>query len=177
MHRIHDAALPDRLGSNDVMVAILNWPEDQRRVAELVLAGKPRLLLVAADASPPDDWDGLTDWIRLPADYEDIRLRAAVLQRRVQRRPHPRLDDFGVVWRGDLWVALSPLEARLLTPLLERPCSVFSRRRLARDVWPDGVSTDRVVDSYVKRLRQRIPPLGLEIHTVRQRGYFLAVDS
>jgi hypothetical protein len=177
MHRINDAALPDRLGAGDATVAIVNWPQDRELVADLARKGTPKLLLVAAEANPPDDWDRLTDWIRLPAGYDDIRMRAAVLQRRAQRRPHPSIDDFGVVWRGDSWVALSPVEARLLSPLLASPGRVMSRRNLVGAAWPDGIASERVVDSYVKRLRHRIPPLGLAIHTVRQRGYFLAVDS
>ncbi|MET0276415.1 MAG: helix-turn-helix domain-containing protein, partial [Acidimicrobiia bacterium] len=50
-------------------------------------------------------------------------------------------------------------------------------RQLARSVWPDGVGNDRVVDTYVRRLRLRIPAVGLSIHTVRQRGYFLAIEG
>ncbi len=177
MHRLDDAASPDRLDSTDVTVAIVDWPDERERAAALTHAGTPKLLLVAEGVSPPDDWDGLTDWIRLPADPQDIWARVAALQRRARRRPPPRLDEFGVVWRGRHWVALAPVEARVVAPLLERPGEVFSRRQLARLVWPEGVSNDRVVDSYVKRLRRRISPVGLSIHTVRQRGYFLAIDA
>lgn len=176
MSRIDTDRVSD-LGSADATVAMLHWPDDGERAETLTRAGAPVLLLVAEGVSPPDDWDGLTDWIRLPADPEDIWTRVIALQRRARRRPAPRLDDFGVIWHGRAWVALSPVEARLVAPMLERPGEVLSRRQLARAVWPDGVGNDRVVDTYVRRLRQRIPAVGLSIHTVRQRGYFLAIEG
>ena len=177
MERIDDATLPNRFAPGDVHVAILYWPEEHALATDLSHAGAPKLLLVAPSAPPPGDWDVLTDWIRLPAEPREIQIRAEVLRRRAHRRPHPHLDDSDLAWRGDVWVALSPVEARLLAPLLERPGRVFSRRQLSQIVWPDGISSDRAVDSYVRRLRRRIPELGLAIHTVHKRGYFLAVTA
>ena len=47
-------------------VAVVRWPsgEDERR--RLAAAGLPRLLLVAGDHAPPDEWAGLEDWLREP---------------------------------------------------------------------------------------------------------------
>jgi hypothetical protein len=158
----------------DVVVEILQWPQDSDREAVLASEGQPRLLLVAPDASPPSDWDRLVDWIRLPASHADILARVAMLQRRVGRRPTPRIDDLNMLWRGSDWVALPPTEARLLVPLLDQAGTVLSRRILAA-AWPSGVRDIRTVDTYVGRLRSRIDPLGLVIHTVRSRGYFLEI--
>jgi DNA-binding winged helix-turn-helix (wHTH) protein len=73
-------------------------------------------------------------------------------------------------------VSLAPIEARILTVLLEKPDCVFSRERLERSAWPDRVTNAHALTAYIKRLRRRIEPLGLAIRTVRQRGYFLEID-
>ena len=49
-------------------IPILNWPEDAETNEVLADERRPRLLLVAAGADPPVDLDGLSDWVRRPAD-------------------------------------------------------------------------------------------------------------
>ena len=154
-------------------VAILAWPDEADEAPERGRAGQPRLLLVASDAEPPADWDGLTDWVRLPVDDRDLCARVAALQRLATRAPSPVLDEFDVLWRGDRWVALAPVEARILEALLARCGSVVGRRELGAAVWPDGVPGTRAVDARLRRLRDRVEPLGLRIHNVRRRGLLL----
>jgi hypothetical protein len=159
-----------------VAVEIVRWPEEIDRASALAGEGRLRLLLVAPAATPPGHWDPAMDWIRLPADDEDIWRRVAGLQRRVEQRPSPRLDDWGVLWREPAWVSLAPTEARILAILLEKPGRVCSRERLARTAWPDGPAGEHGLNAYIKRVRRRILPLDVAIHTVRRRGYFLEVD-
>ena len=83
----------------------------------------------------------------------------------------PVLDEFGVLWRGDDWVALSPIAARLVSAFLTAPGRVLDRRTLGRAGWPDGVPNERSVDSRIKVLRRRVAPLGVRIFTVRGHGY------
>ena len=156
-------------------VAILAWPEQAEEAAECGRTGVPRLLLVASDAEPPADWDGLTDWVRLPVDDRDLCARVAALQRLAARTPAPRLDEFDVLWRGDRWAALAPIEARLVAVLLARCGDVVSQRDLGVAAWPDGVPGTRAVDARLRRLRDRVEPLGLRIHNVRRRGLLLEV--
>jgi hypothetical protein len=158
-------------------VAILAWPEQADEAAECGRAGRPRLLLVAPDAEPPADWDGFTDWVRLPVDDRDLCARVAALQRLASRAPAPVLDEFDVLWRGDRWTALAPIEARIVEVLLARCGSVVSRRDLAAAAWPDGMPGTRAVDARLRRLRDRVEPLGLQIHNVRRRGLMLEVTE
>jgi two-component system OmpR family response regulator len=158
-------------------VAILAWPEEAERAAALARAGQPRLLLVGADDEPPGDWDDLTDWVRLPVDDRDLCVRVAALQRLGARPPEPTLDEFDVLWRGDRWVALAPIEARLLDALLAECGAVVSRCDLGSAAWPGGVPGARAVDARLRRLRSRIAPLGLAIHNVHRRGLMLEVGS
>jgi two-component system phosphate regulon response regulator PhoB len=71
-------------------------------------------------------------------------------------------------------LALTATEFRLLEFLMSRPGVVFSREQLLDAVWGhDRAVTDRTVDVYVLRLRQKIePPEGPSfIRSVRGFGY------
>ena len=59
--------------------------------------------------------------------------------------------------------------------LLDRFGAVVTRDTLADRAWPRGVPTRNALDVHVLRLRRRIAPLGLEIRTVRSRGYLMQV--
>ncbi len=71
-------------------------------------------------------------------------------------------------------LALTATEFRLLEFLMRRPGVVFSREQLLNAVWgQDRAITDRAVDVYVLRLRQKIerdPAAPVLIHSVRGFG-------
>jgi hypothetical protein len=156
-------------------VAVVHWPRESTRAAELARIGAPRVLLVAADAEPPLDADGLCEWVRVPPDERDLQRRIVELRSRASTA-RPILGDHGVLWRGVQWVALSPIEARLAAALVGRPGRVLSRARLERIGWPDGAPNGRAVDSRIKMLRGRIGPVGVRIHTVRGQGYLAEIQ-
>ncbi len=83
----------------------------------------------------------------------------------------PTLDEYGLLWQGTVWIALSPTEARLIEAFLADPGKVLSRRALGQAGWPQGVPNDRAVDSRIKALRKRLAPFAVTIHTVRGHGY------
>ena len=72
-------------------------------------------------------------------------------------------------------IALTATEFRLLEFLMSRPGVVFSREQLLNAVWgQDRAITDRTVDVYILRLRQKIerdPAAPRLIHSVRGFGY------
>jgi DNA-binding response OmpR family regulator len=72
-------------------------------------------------------------------------------------------------------LALTATEFRLLEFLMRRPGVVFSREQLLNSVWgQDRAITDRAVDVYVLRLRQKIerdPTAPVMIHSIRGFGY------
>ena len=158
-------------------VAILAWPEHADVAAACGRRGQPRLLLVAPEAEPPDDWDDLTDWVRLPVDERDLCARVAALQRLASPMPEPELDEFDVLRRGGHWTALAPIEARIFEVLLARCGTVVSRRDLGAAAWPAGMPNTRALDGRLRRLRDRVEPLGLRVHNVRRRGLLLEVGE
>lgn len=156
-------------------VAMVRWPGDEERLADLRAEGQPRLLLVEGDAAPPLPADELEDWIRVPAPDVDVRTRLEVLERRYRSRgrQRPELDEDGVLRVGREWVSLPPVDHRLAAALVERFGAVVSREALARAGWPGGAPARNALDVHILRLRRRLAPVGLAIRTVRSRGYAL----
>lgn len=156
-------------------VELVNWPVDDERRRTLRDLGQPCLLLVAEGAPAPLALALEEDWIRVPAAETDIQARLDNLARRLDRATGvaPLLDGDGLLWVGDNWVSLPPVEARLAAALLTRFRLVVSRDGLARAGWPDGAPGRNALDVHVLRLRRRVAPLKLVIRTVRSRGYLL----
>lgn len=152
-------------------VELVYWPAEHERRVELDRNSRPRLLLVHKDAPAPTTVDPIEDWIRLPADEQDLQVRVETLSRRTSAAP--TLDGDGVLRHGSSWTALPPIEARLTATLLERFGKVVSRDILLGRGWPDEEPKRNVLDVHVLRLRRRLEPLGLTIRTVRKRGYVL----
>jgi DNA-binding response OmpR family regulator len=157
-------------------VVLVRWPEEDSRLQQLREAGSPRLLLLNDEAAPPESADCLEDWIRLPADDRDVRARVARLaSRAATEQPAPHVDGDGLMRYGGRWVALSPVEGVLAATLVDRFGAVVGRDTLARRAWPDGTPTRNALDVHMLRLRRRIASLGVEVRTVRSRGYLMQV--
>jgi DNA-binding winged helix-turn-helix (wHTH) protein len=156
-------------------VAVVRWPAERDRLERLRAEGAPRLVLVEAEEPPPPSWDPLEDWIRVPAPEADVRRRAETLRRRAEPPDGvlPVLDEDGLLWVDGRWVAIPPVEARLLDALLDRFGAVVSRDTLGRAGWAAGAPRRNALDVHILRLRRRLEPLGLAVRTVRSRGYLL----
>jgi two-component system, OmpR family, response regulator len=155
-------------------VVLVRWPEEDARLQQLRANGAPRLLLLNGESAPPDLTDCLEDWIRLPADDRDVRARVAALSSRATTdQPAPQVDGDGLLRNRGSWVALSPVESSLAATLVDRFGAVVGRDTLSRRAWPSGAPTRNALDVHMLRLRRRIASLGLEIRTVRSRGYLM----
>lgn len=154
-------------------VRILHWPEQSHQLDQYRAQGVPRLLLVAPTAPPPHCVDQLEDWIRTPADPQDVRARQAALQLRAAPRD-PMLDHHGILHFADQAVPLGQGEAALVAALLSSYRATVSREDLTERMWPAGEMPRRnALDVRVLRLRRRLAPLGLVIKTVWGKGYML----
>jgi DNA-binding response OmpR family regulator len=156
-------------------VVLVRWPSEAERRERLREEGTARLLLVEAGEVPPRPDDCAEDWIRVPADDVDVRLRIEGLRLRAsQHSPDaPDLDGDGVLRFGSAWVSLPPVEARLARALVDRFGAVVGREALGRAGWPDGAPGRNALDVHVLRLRRRLAAVDLCIKTVRSRGYLL----
>lgn len=135
---------------------------------------------------------GADDYVTKPFSVRELMLRIkAILRRDVTRdagtaagaaakpvkpvRHHGRISidrDRHRVEVDGAEVALTALEFKLLTTLVERQGRVQTREMLLSDVW--GIDADietRAVDANVKRLRRKLGSAGESLETVRGVGY------
>ena len=160
-------------------VTLVRWPAEDERRSRLRDDHRPRLLLVDSDSAPPVPTDDLEDWIRIPANEQDVQVRLHTLERRASARLAflPELDSSGVVHVGGQWASLPPVEARIVARMLADWGQVVGREDLADAGWPAGAPGRNALDVHVLRLRRRIAPIGLVIRTVRSRGYVLELAA
>ena len=172
---ILDIMLPDSDGL-EICKAIRKHPD---------LANTPVIFLTAR-ATETDRIVGLelgaNDYIVKPFFVRELFARIKI-QFRGQAQPVRTLKAGGleldrnacrVFLRGGE-LTLTATEFRLLEFLMTRPGIVFSREQLLNSVWGhDRAVTDRTVDVYVLRLRQKVetdPTNPLFIRSVRGFGY------
>jgi DNA-binding response OmpR family regulator len=170
-----DIMLPDSDGL-DICKSIRQHPE---------LAHIPVIFLTAR-ASETDRIVGLelgaNDYIVKPFFVRElvarikIQFRGQTSATRVLKASSLELDRSSCEVRlGGSLLTLTATEFRLLEFLMSRPGVVFSREQLLDAVWGhDRAVTDRTVDVYILRLRQKIeadPANPLMIRSVRGFGY------
>ena len=126
---------------------------------------------------------GADDYVTKPFSVRELILRIKAVLKRGQKK-----EDVVEVERqfGDLsidveshevhvnndQIDLTALEFRLLRQLVDRRGRVQSRDQLLSDVW--GYSTEvttRTVDTHIKRLREKLGPMGKYVQTIRGVGY------
>ncbi len=106
---------------------------------------------------------GADDYVCKPFSPREVMARVRALVRRADGRTVAAAlpwavdeEALRIAWRGQ-WLALTPLEFRMLRLLLSYPGRVFSRAQLLDVAHADlrDVS-DRAIDSHIKNLRKKI---------------------
>jgi len=91
------------------------------------------------------------------------------------------LGDYTVYWErqeathGEERIFLTTKESNLLKLFVQSSGKVLSREAILERVWSDTFITDRTIDSHVKELRKKIPPLVTLLKTVYGSGYRLDI--
>jgi two-component system phosphate regulon response regulator PhoB len=152
-----------------------------------LLSSIPIIILTAKD----DEVDrvvgfelGADDYVTKPFSVRELILRVkAVLKRGEINKPElveveRQFGDLSIdvdsheVHVNNELVVLTALEFKLLKQLVDRRGRVQSRDQLLSDVW--GYSsevTTRTVDTHIKRLREKLGPMGKYVQTIRGIGY------
>ena len=151
-------------------VAIVRWPKDAQRRTEFASRRMPCLWLVEPDAEPPviEAWE---DWVRLPAEEQDVLART----RSLGRFCRPVLLDDAILRNSLGSVALPLAEAVVVHTLLEGDGRLVARQEVEIALWPDGPPSSRALDDLIYRLRRRLQPLHLNVFSERGRGFVLGV--
>ncbi len=160
-------------GHDEVSVAVLQWPEEAQLLEHFVALGLPRLLVIDDRAEPPVVTDTLEDWIRESADDRDREARVATLRRRGGHVIVPVFDGMSRLGFGGVWAALSPIEYRLATELVDHFRRIVSDKELTARAWADSPPQPNALRVHLTRLRRRLEPLGLEILTIRSQGHIM----
>ncbi len=176
---ILDLMLPDLPGT-DVCRRLRN-DETTREIPVLMLTarGEETDRVVGFEA-------GADDYVVKPFSVRELMLRVRALLRRRGSTSEPIQEEisFGrllvnipaceVAVDGEP-VQLTALEFRLLKTLFVRRGRAQSREVLLADVW--DITADvmtRTVDTHIKRLREKLGPVGAYIETLRGIGYRFA---
>ena len=127
---------------------------------------------------------GADDFVMKPFNNE-------VLRARVKRRlsggggiapgEETTLGDCIVQWerqevlRGKQRIPLTAKEIGMLRLFVENQGRVLTRETILDRVWSEHYITDRTIDSHIKELRKKIPPLVKMLKTVYGSGYRLDI--
>lgn len=164
----------DRALHGGAAVAVVAWPDDAEVLEQLRRLGLPRLLILGADAAPATTVDALEDWIRLPASDDDVRVRLRALREHAEHEPmRPVLADDGRLVFEGAWVALSATDERLARCLVDSFLSPVREADIVAAVWPGEHPSPGTIRPRISRVRRRLAAIGLDIATVRGRGYVL----
>jgi two-component system, OmpR family, alkaline phosphatase synthesis response regulator PhoP len=181
-----------RLVVLDLMIPEIDGFAVIRRAREL---GDVPILILSARGAVGDRIQGLSegadDYLPKPFSPAELVLRVKTILRRSEKAPPIAATGPGeVLALGDLVldpgrhrvtvggedVAASSVELRLLAALLDADGRVLSRVQLLDAVYgeAEGDVTDRAIDQYVKRLREKLgdgPAAPRYVETVRGTGY------
>ena len=129
---------------------------------------------------------GADDYVTKPFSVRELILRVkAVLKRGSKKKEivevvrqfgDLKIDvDSHEVHVDDAKINLTALEFRLLRQLVDTRGRVQSRDQLLSEVWGYSAEvTTRTVDTHVKRLREKLGPMGKYVQTIRGVGYKFA---
>ena len=175
---------PDLMLLDIVLPEVDGWDICREIRSDPEFKGLP-IIFLTARGSETDRILGLelggNDYITKPFSIRElvarikVQFRGSLEPRRVLRGGGVVLDrtSFTVQMRGKP-LSVTATEFRLLEFLMSRPGVVFSRSQLLDAVWGNQAITDRAVDVYVLRLRQKLEPDPVRpqlIHSVRGFGY------
>ncbi|MBZ5585039.1 MAG: response regulator transcription factor [Acidobacteriia bacterium] len=159
-----------------------------RRIRQDPEIGSVPIIFLTARGSESDRVVGLelgaNDYMVKPFFVRELVARIRLQFRQIQAAPGAVLLRAGgvelnrsrcEVLRNGKPVPLTATEFRVLEYLMGRPGIVFSRGQLLDAVWGgDHAITDRAIDVYILRLRQKLES-GL-IHSVRGFGYMFEAE-
>jgi len=170
-----DLGLPQRPG----LEVLRNWRNRGRDFPVLVLTARDAWHEKVAGFEA-----GADDYLAKPFHVEELCARLGALIRRAHAQPAGvvaapglRLDEGRQsVFRGDMEIALTGIEFRLLRYFMLHPGQVLSKSHLVEHLYDSDTDRDsNVIEVYINHLRKKLGPDS--ITTRRNQGYvFGALD-
>ena len=125
---------------------------------------------------------GADDFVVKPFNKEVLKTRVKKRLSGVSRDSVgeiTEMGEFAIHWErheaihGEEHIPLTTKEIGLLKLFVENEGKLLSRSAILERVWADTYITDRTVDSHVKELRKKLPPLTKFLKTIYGSGYRL----
>jgi two-component system response regulator ResD len=129
---------------------------------------------------------GADDYITKPFSARELVARSRAVLRTTQATPPANnvLDsgslsvdlDARTAWLSGQELFLTATEFNLLAQFVRHPGRLLSRKELGAELWPGEKEGRRIIDVYIRRLRQKIefdPSHPLKLITCRGDGYML----
>jgi len=186
------AATPPDLLVLDVMLPQVDGLEICRSVRANAATAAIPIIMLTARGDEAERIVGLEmgadDYIAKPFSPNELVARVRALLRRAHREPSAAAPPSSAIAYGAIILdpdrhtvsidgvpaTLTAKEFLLLSYLLAHRGRVLSRDTLLTDVWGYRYTGGtRTVDVHVRRLREKLPPLGDALVTVKQFGYKL----
>ncbi|MEX0269563.1 response regulator transcription factor [Leptolyngbyaceae cyanobacterium UHCC 1019] len=178
----------------DLMLPEMNGLEVCTQIRQSGASKDPYVMMLTAKGEEIDRIIGFStgadDYLPKPFSPTELLVRIRALLRRTMRHqatlkietPHLQIDlerrsvFLKAIRSDEIAVHLSALEFDVLATLANRPGRVWTRTQLLDNVWGgDFTGDERIVDSYVKRLRHKLGQGNAEtysfIRTVSGVGY------
>jgi two-component system OmpR family response regulator len=149
----------------------------------------PAVLVTARD-SLEDRIHGLNhgadDYLVKPFSLTELEARMRAIVRRSQSLGHTRL-SYGVLeldvegsraWLGGQPLRLTGREWGVLKFLILRAGKIVSKEQILAGVArPDEEMSYNAIEVHISRLRSKLEPAGIQIHSIRGFGYYLEMDD
>ncbi len=191
VHNGKDALATFRAEKPEVTILDIMMPEmDGVRVCEEIRRSSDAFVMMLSAREGEIDKvraleKGADDYVTKPFYASELVARVKALLRRMRRETHnsSQLRNQGLEVYPDerrvsvngVDVQLSSTEFDLLTTMMKRPRTVFSRNQLADILWGNDFYGElRLVDNHVYRLRDKLTAAGLDpcpVATIRGVGY------
>ena len=179
-----DSVRPD-LVILDIMMPGMDGLQTCLRLRQMEQTRHTPVIFLTSKREPETESFGLElgadDFVTKPFSTEVLKIR--VKKRLSGGTDAPteitNMDDYEIHWdrqeviHGEERIPLTVKESRLLRLMVQNKGRVLTRDTILQKIWADTYITDRTIDSHIKELRKKIPPLGKRIKTIYGTGYRL----
>lgn len=147
--------------------------------------GIPHIIMLTGKTEQEDIVEGFVrgadDYVKKPFNIEEVILRIRAVERKSAVKAEIlKVGEIAInlsansVMEGEAEIKLSKTEYNLLVFLAENRGVALSRMKIYEMVWRDEfIQGNRIIDVYIRKLKNKISTFGDHIESLQGRGYIL----